>query len=197
MQTVKENNVYKAVPIVTRHYWKREIIEYPEPVTKFESGTPGTYEVAIEENARIHIDICGGGGNSYKATTKTCAGGSGAYIYGDTDIEKGNYNIVVGGKSQSSSFNGNIAGGGNNASSDSYNITCNIGAGGTATVISSGLTGSNGVNGSSTSRIANYGGSNQTGYAKIIALSHEVITPATADDYDFYTDETVYKGVNI
>lgn len=185
----------KLVAKITRKYYKREVVEYPEGIVVFESGNAGSYSITIEKNATIHLDMCGGGGNGYNPSWFSLrTGGSGAYIYGDTDIEKGTYTVIVGANGGNSSFLDNIAGGGGHAGSSN-------GAGGIATVVSSGLTGSNGSAGSTTSRIANRGGGHQgngagqVGYVKIVILSEETITPGTAEDYDFYEDISTISAV--
>lgn len=187
----------KAHKETVRHYWKRTQteVEYPEGKLLFESGTAGTYSVEFLGDSDIHIDMCGGGGKGYSGFANRKTGGSAAYIYGQINLAKGSYQVVVGASNGgSSSFNGNTAGGGGNAGSGGD------GGGGTATVVSEGLTGSNGSAGSTTSRIGSYGGggsgsaNGQSGYAKIVVYKEvtTVITPATEDDYDFYTDEERY-----
>lgn len=138
----------------------------PAGIILFESGTPGTYTINVSKKCTIRLDMCGGGGNGF-----LYSGGSSGYIYGNTEIGAGTYEVVVGSLGGgSSSFNENIAGGGGNAGNHSD------GSGGVCTVVSTGLTGSNGSSGSTTSRILSYGGGGdrasfgQTGYCKIITV---------------------------
>lgn len=164
--STKIGKVYKGSTLVYQS-------KLPGGIVLFESGTPGTYTINVEANCTIHIDMCGAGGagkDNVLTTSKT--GGSGGYIYGNTELTKGTYTIVVGAANGgASSFIGNIAYGGSSANKDSD------GAGGITTVISSGLVGSNGVTGSTASRILSYGGgggwksdNGQNGYCKIVTV---------------------------
>lgn len=146
---------------------------YPSGTVLFESGTPGTYTINVEANCTIRLDMCGAGGAGAEYYVRKYHGGSAGYIYGETELEKGTYTIIVGAANGGlSSFNENIAYGGGNATKNG-----GPGAGGTTSVVSLGLTGSNGSFDSSVSRILSYGGggygknsSGQHGYCKIVTV---------------------------
>ena len=146
----------------------------PAGIILFESGTPGTYTIDISKKCTVRIDMCGAGGaGNYLPLmeTRRYTGGQGGYIYGETELSSGTYTVIVGAANEGySSFNGNIANGGTNASQ------VGGGSGGSTTVVSSGLTGSNGGT-STASRILTYGGggygensSGQNGYCKIVTV---------------------------
>lgn len=173
--SVKQKDIYIGSTKIGKVYKGSTLVyqnRLPSGIILFESGTPGTYTINVEANCTIHIDMCGAGGAGYLPTlTKSKTGGSGGYIYGNTELTKGTYTVVVGAANGgASSFIENIAYGGSSASKDSD------GAGGITTVISSGLVGSNGVKGSTASRILSYGGggrkndNGQNGYCKIVTV---------------------------
>lgn len=146
---------------------------YPSGTVLFENGIPGTYTINIEADCTIRLDMCGAGGAGKKGgfmEPRRYTGGQGGYIYGETDISAGTYTIIVGAANGGySSFNENIANGGTNAQQYAD------GSGGSTTVVSSGLTGSNGGV-STSSRILTYGGggygesNGQNGYCKIVTI---------------------------
>lgn len=171
--SVKQKDIYIGSTKIGKVY-KGSTLEYqsklPAGIILFESGTPGTYTINVEANCTIRLDMCGAGGNS--TLNHPYNGGQGGYIYGETELEKGTYTIIVGAPNGgASSFNGNIAYGGGNAGRHSG------GVGGGCTVVSDGLIGSDGGT-SSASRILSYGGGGwyrdrqdgQPGYCKIITV---------------------------
>lgn len=147
----------------------------PSGTVIFESATPGTYTVTIPKTQTYHVDLVGAGGRNGSINTYNY-GGSGAYIYGNTLIEKGDYTLKIGAANGGvSTFLGNTAGGGGNGA-DGFNQ--GTGSGGKATVVSQGLTGQNGIKGSKTGWINGYGAggggsksaAGKSGYCKIYAL---------------------------
>lgn len=73
----------------------------------FESDVNGTYTVAIPETRNYAIKLVGGGaagGGLYIA-------GTGAYVYGTTQIQKGSYTVVVGKRGEGGSSTTPKAGG--------------------------------------------------------------------------------------
>lgn len=153
---------------------------YPSGTVLFEKDISGTYNIEIEYDCIVYLNLVGGGGCGYWTARYPNNGGSGGYIYGEMEITKGNYEIIVGDSGAyyknpqfsgtDSSFVNNIAGGGERG----YNTR--VGNGGSCIVSSSGLTGSNGIAGSTTSRFLSYGGGGsggttattaQGGYCKI------------------------------
>lgn len=169
---VKQKDIYIGSTKIGKVYKGSTLVyqsRLPSGIILFESGTPGTYTINVSADCTIRLDMCGAGGAGEDATFWTYTGGSGGYIYGNTELTKGTYTVVVGAANGgASSFIENIAYGGSSASTNSD------GAGGITTVISSGLVGSNGVTGSTASRILSYGGggyksaNGQNGYCKIV-----------------------------
>ena len=147
----------------------------------FESSTAGTYTIIIPKTQTYHIDLVGGGGGGFRETISSKrTGGSSAYIYGDVVIEKGTYTLVIGSGGRGGSFSGSSATNGTdssflgNISGKGYAAENNNGAGGTASVVSSGLIGQNGKSGSTAGWINGYGGggygesNGRSGYCKIV-----------------------------
>lgn len=179
----KIEELYFGGEKISEAYYGSELVyssSSPAGTILFESGTPGTYTLTVEHNCTVRLDMCGGGGCGYWTSSHPYNGGSGGYIYGEMKIIKGNYEIIVGDSGAyykdpqfsgtDSSFANNIAGGGERG----YNTR--VGNGGSCVVSSSGLTGSNGIAGSTTSRILTYGAGGvggttattaTTGYVKI------------------------------
>lgn len=162
------------------------VFGYPAGKVLFESGTPNTYTLNIKFNCKIQVWMVGAGSGGCWGITEqygdTKKGNQGAYISGTTSIEAGTYTIVVGkggngasgvyiqtsGSGTASSFAGNIAGGatGNTAFGA-------WGVGGTATIASSGLTGSNGATGNTTDRYLTYGGGGDAKYITYAYAGHD------------------------
>ncbi len=151
---------------------------YPSGTILFENATAGTYTLQVDFDCTIHLDLVGGGGAGYMSSgifPETA--GSGAYISGDMALTAGTYTIVVGNggivslhlptDGNDSTFENNIAGGGKSG------VT---GTGGTATVVSQGLTGQNGLNDSTVGWINGYGAGGKgnkdgvAGYCKIVVV---------------------------
>lgn len=165
--SVKIDKVYKGSTLVYQS-------KLPAGQVIFESATPGTYTINIPTTQTYYIDLVGGGGGGFSVSIGKFNGGSAAYIYGNTVLEKGTYTLVIGnggGREQngtSSTFVNNIAGYGGGSTNQS------TGYGGTATVVSSGLTGQNGAFQSTTGWINGYGAggspgnSGKGGYCKIV-----------------------------
>lgn len=148
--------------------------DYPSGTLLFESGTPGTYTLVVDKRCTVRLDMCGGGGGGGMALMDgVSTGGSAGYVYGNMNLLRGSYTIVIGSgggmqnKGGDTSFLENIAGGGYGGSGK------HDGGGGSTTVVTQGLTGSNGYAGSSSGRIGNYGAggwrtdSGTGGYVKI------------------------------
>lgn len=165
--STKIKKLYKGSTLVY------QLAGYPSGTVLYSSdGSYGTVTLNVLYPCTISVQMCGGGGNSTVALYK---GGSSGLISGTTTISAGTYTIVVGKNAQDTTFLGNTAGKGGNASKTS------AGSGGTTTVVSSGLTGSNGTKGSTTGRIIkdgyNYGagasgngGNGKTGYCRITVV---------------------------
>jgi len=134
----------------------------PAGTVIFESSTPGTYAVDIPMTGDYNVWLVGGGSGSSVFYSRSVngmqrgggfGGGSGAYIHGNTELEKKSYTVTIGegglgnvtgntGRAGgSSTLNGNIAGGGQ------AHATNKVGGGGTYTIVSSGLIGTNGNTG--------------------------------------------------
>lgn len=135
----------------------------PTPGTViFESSTPGTYQVTIPASGNYAITLVGGGAGGYAYTTVQNKGGcNGSMITGTTYLEAGTYSLAIGSGAAGAQFGDsgvydlsdggnttfldNIAKGGlghsrtnlyaNNNSWTYYSVP---------TVVSSGLTGTNG-----------------------------------------------------
>ena len=144
----------------------------------FESSTAGTYTVTIPKTQKYYIDLVGGGGGGHVIMSDHYTGGSAAYIKGETRLEKGDYVLIIG-----SGGRGGAGGHGSDGSDSSFNENIagrgyrgKPGSGGTATVVSSGLTGQNGIASSTVGWINGYGaGGNGTGwgtsgYCKIVTV---------------------------
>lgn len=171
--SVKQKDIYIGSTKIGKVYKGSTLVyqsRLPSGIILFESATPGTYTINVSADCTIRLDMCGGGGKGYNSMY--CSGGSAGYIYGNLELSRGTYTVVVGASnSGNSSFLSNIAGGG---SAGARNTP---GAGGTTTVVSAGLTGSDGSRGSTTSRILSYGGGGddyggdgQNGYCKIVTV---------------------------
>ena len=175
--SVKQKDIYIGSTKIGKVYKGSQLVyqsKLPAGQVIFESATPGTYTVNIPNTQTYHIDLVGGGGGSVEVPFLGWSnGGSASYIYGDIVLEQGTYALQVGAggapnsgatNESHSTFLGNTAGGG----SGNY--------GGTATVVTSGLTGLNGSNTTATGWINNYGagGSNGSkgvnGYCKIVTV---------------------------
>lgn len=167
--STKIGKVYKGSTLVYQS-------KLPAGAVLFESATPGNYTVEVKITQSFHIDLVGGGGGGGEIQGVPYIlfkGGSASYIYGDIVLEQGTYTLQVGAggapnsaatNESHSTFLGNTAGGGSGA------------YGGTATVVTSGLTGLNGSNTTTTGWINNYGAggndnsSGVNGYCKIVAV---------------------------
>lgn len=142
----------------------------------FESSTPGTYEITIPKTGNYDIKLVGGGGtgvNPFVAMSDFIYG-SGAYVYGITELQAGTYTVTVGAKGPSNDTAGSntvafeqVAGGG------PYNITDQA----TYTVSLPGLSGILGNKGG----IAQGGESLYDGYGRGGARIGR--TPAATDGY--------------
>lgn len=192
MKVIKQQNsdVYKA-PVENGEY---KAVGYFKQIQSssviFQSDVPGTYLIQIHEPGEYDIKLIGGGGGGfywrrYNFTT-TANGGSSAYIHGRVILSAGEYQIHIGKGGEGSTHYGsfgingedsiflnNIAGGGEAA------LGTGGGPGGEATVVSSGLTGENGIQGSTVGWINSYGaGGNgsgdvngKNGYCEIIKVN--------------------------
>lgn len=181
--SIKTGDLYHGSTKIGKLYKGSTLVyesKLPAGQVIFESPTPGTYTITIPKTQKYHIDLVGGGGGGTSMLGRVYTGGSAAYIKGETRLEKGDHVLIIGtggighGSSDGtngsdSSFNGNIAGRGYGAS------TGRSGGGGTATVVSSGLTGENGIAGSTVGWINGYGaggrggnGDGRSGYCKIV-----------------------------
>lgn len=175
----KIEDLYFGGEKISEAYYGSELVYgsgYPAGTVLFESGTPGTYTLTVERNCTVRLDMCGGGGGgSLDIMEGVSTGGSAGYVYGNMNLLRGSYTIVIGSggvmgnKGGDSSFLGNVAGGGYGGSGK------HDGDGGSTTVVTQGLTGSNGSSGSSSGRIGSYGAggystdSGTSGYVKIEA----------------------------
>lgn len=214
----------KLVAKITRKYYKREIVEYPEGVVKFESSTPGNYDVDLVSGKYEIICVgAGGGGVDSEESAwshKQGGGGSGGYSkLSDTAISSGSYDIVVGAGAGSiftyggataqpggnSTFGNDICVGyGGGGGSASYGGSSG-GAGGQGN-ISNGNNGRTGQNAGGASVYGGYGSggycnnrnvvvSGGSGYVKVTCYAEITITPGTAEDYDFYEDIPGFQAV--
>lgn len=179
--SVKQKDIYIGSTKIGKVYKGSELVyqsKLPAGAVLFESATPGNYTVEVKTTQSFHIDLVGGGGGSVESPfIGWVNGGSASYIYGDVVINAGTYALHIGKgmdpipyggsaptNDTNTTFLGNTAGGGSGA------------YGGTATVVTSGLTGLNGSNTTATGWINNYGagGSNGSsgvnGYCKIVAV---------------------------
>lgn len=180
--SVKQKDIYIGSAKISKVYKGSQLVyqsKSPAGQVIFESATPGTYTVNIPNTQTYHIDLVGGGGGGWLLGGTAYNGGSAAYIYGDTLLTKGTYTLVIGsggygttdgreaGNGTSSSFIGNIAGYGEGGWHSN---------GGTATVVSSGLVGQNGLYRSTAGWINGYGAggsggnSGRGGYCKIVTV---------------------------
>ena len=132
----------------------------------FESDVAGTYEITTTRTRIVHVDIVGGGGGGADSTGSHAVGGQAGYISGTIELPAGTYTIVVGSPGVgarnasgsdggSSSFFGNTAGGGGGSIYNAFIVV--PGAGGTCTVVTTGLEGQNGSSGSTSGWINGYG----------------------------------------
>lgn len=180
--------------------------------------TTGTHTITIPTTLNCSLILVGGGGGGtfahYTNWNSGHIGGSGALISGNTLINTGTYEVVVGAggtrKSTSdtgttvyataggdTSAFGNIAGGGGASWSHAgyADVRGANGTGGTYTLQSTGLVGFEGVAGSTTSIYDTYGGggastltNGQDGYAQILLSSDKPF-----DGYDYYR-ASITKG---
>jgi len=143
---------------------------YPSGTVLFENATAGTYTLVVEYDCTVSVDLVGAGSGACYWYTRAEKGGSGAYISGTTTITAGTYSIEVGAGSAgvlnpsnvvsaggNSTFNSNIAGG-----APSWRPNSITSVGGTATVVSPGLSGQNGNSQDSTGWISGYGAGGNT-----------------------------------
>lgn len=89
----------KLVAKINRKYYKREIVEYPEGVVKFESAIAGTYSASLNAGQYEIICVGGGGGGAQTGDTRsfnTGAGGSGGYSNELVQLTAGDYEAIVG-----------------------------------------------------------------------------------------------------
>ena len=102
----------------------------------WESSTPGTYQVELKAEGKYQIILVGaGGGGAGYGTKRKSAGGSGGYINGYFNLERGIYTFTVGkgGDGIYSPDNGYLqAGAGTSTTirSNTCNMTANAGGGG-------------------------------------------------------------------
>lgn len=192
----KIEKIYKGSNRIWRVYKGSNLVFGYEPNTVlFESSTPGTYTINVDDNCIVNIVIVGAGaGGAYSfsgmAGSQRAYGGCGALIQGQLELKAGTYTAVVGAASGNastsdggitaqdggnSSFNSNIAGGGKGGYAYAfYEGRTRNGEGGTPTVVSSGLTGTSGRKGTTDNTYGSYGGggypgtSPKSGYVKII-----------------------------
>ena len=126
---------------------------YPSGTILFENATAGTYTLQVDYNCTVSVDLVGGG----SCASASRKGASGAYISGTISLSSGTYTIIIGDggiandtyDGGNSTFNSNTAGCGIFSSSG--------GTGGTATVVTTGLTGQNGISNSNVGWINGYG----------------------------------------
>ena len=173
-------------------------LSYPSGTVIFESSSPGPSSLYVEAPGRFNIVLVGGGGSGAATTNwseygHVANGGQGALIQGITNISAGTYSINIGeagpahgngswgGNGGDTTFNGNTAGGGKGGRTAGYIGEKGPGYGGTATVVSSGLTGTDGANGNTSGIYGSYGAGGGVkwpysaqqgtgGYVKIIAV---------------------------
>lgn len=151
----------KLVAKITRKYYKRDIVEYPEGVVIFESSTPGSYDVDLVSGQYEIICVGAGGGGAAACNSWCCSagGGSGGYSNVLQNVSEGTYTAVVGaggagtgqvaygtaGSGGDSSFDTVVGYGGAGGFAHGYNGAWTGGAGGTGTT-TNGNTGTSGNN---------------------------------------------------
>ena len=203
MQTIQDNNAYKAVNVVNRHYWKREETEesWTQP-TLSANGTIGGSSFACAASSKNASSV-----DAWYAFNKVTDNGwmsaqnqqnnswlewynpkplkitkivftTGVYIYGDSAVAK-NYKVQA---------------------SDDNAIWVDIKTGATSSGVITTITENININ-----QAYKYWRifvvdvwNNNNGVAidnvTITAVTvEETIVPATADDYDFYTEEEFYQ----
>lgn len=207
MKTVKDGNLYKAVKQVERKYWKREETEqsWTQPVLSA-NGTIGGNSFACAANSEYN-PAWRAFDNETSNDWENNNGDMPCWLewYNPNALKVTQIVIVTGIKP--SQFFSEIYGCLKNykiqASSDNSNW---------ADI----YTGSNSSYSAKKSLTINISNNNFYKYWRIYVTSvsngnyasiwnvaitatqlQEIITPGTADDYDFYTDENVYKGVNL
>lgn len=171
---VKIKELYKGSTKIKELYKGGTLVfggGYPSGTVLIEKSSAGTYSLVVDYNCTVHVDLVGGGSGAtygYNSSTRK-KGGSGAYISGTMSLTAGTYSIVVGAGSagvksttrvsagDNSTFNGNTAGG-----APSWYIAYGNSTGGTATVVSTGLSGQNGSGQNSTGWINGYGAGGNT-----------------------------------
>lgn len=148
----------------------------------FESSIAGTYSVNIIDAGDYEITMVGGGGGggyftNYSEYGYVAQGGQASMISGIVTLAAGEYEIIVGeagaagatgyggsgGNGGDTTFNGNTAGGGFGAMVAGYIGEKHNGYGGTATVVSAGLTGSDGEQGNTNPKYNEYGAGGTAG----------------------------------
>lgn len=204
MKTVKDGNLYKAVKQVERFYWKREETEqsWTQPVLSA-NGTIGGDSFAC---------VASGEKSSYYAW-KAFNNNTSDYWHIDSVpswIEWYNPNPL---KITKVVFTtGEHVDIGNRYAVKNYKIQASDDGNSWVDI----YTGTNSSTGTRVSVTANISNNNFYKYWRIYVSSinagngaeiwevsvtatqlQETITPGTAEDYDFYTDEDVYKGVNL
>lgn len=195
---------------ITRKYYKRGIVEYPEGVVKFESSTPGTYNIDIEKDGLYEIICVGGGGGGVRwragSWDDKAGGGSGGYSNLTQNLTKNSYNIAVGAGGGWTNSGGRYAGSGGTSSFANI-VNATGGQGGYRLKSCSGGTGitQNGNGGTPSAAGASvyngYGAGGYadrnggSGYVKVTCFSEETIVPGTAEDYDFYEDVPEFQAV--
>lgn len=207
MQTAKDGSIYKAVKQVERKYWKRETEEQPwtQPVLNA-NGTIGGDSFACAASNEYN-PAWRAFDNETSNDWENNNGDMPCWLewYNPNALKVTQIVIVTGIKP--SQFFSEIYGCLKNykiqASSDNSNW---------ADI----YTGSNSSYSAKKSLTINISNNNFYKYWRIYVTSvsngnyasiwnvaitatqlQEIITPGTADDYDFYTDENVYKGVNL
>lgn len=152
------------------------------PEIIIERSAAGTQTIEIPITGSYEIIMVGGGGGSGYATNWSeygyiARGGQAAMISGTATLTAGTYTVTIGaagtagpggygghgGNGGDTIFNGNIAGGGKGAIVAGYIGEKHDGYGGTATVVTAGLTGSNGAQGGTSPKYGSYGAGGTVG----------------------------------
>lgn len=219
MQTVKYGNLYKAIKQVERFYWKREETEQPwtQPVLSA-NGTIGGDSFACAASSEYST----GSGYAWKAFDNDNTGCWGGSTYGSSAVPQWLewYNpsglkitqitFTSGGRTNIGGFPPKYV---TTGCVKDYTIQASA-DGNTWIDIYTGTNTSFSVKQSITASFINevfykywriyISSINDTRGGVCIwdtsitaTQLQETITPGTAEDYDFYTDENVYKGVNI
>lgn len=180
-------------------------------VTKIREYTvAGTHQLNVPKTAEATVEIRGaGGGNAFAYYNNgeggiwytTGYGGKGGIVTGNTTLEAGEYEIIVGaaGAYSEQRNNGRWASGGTGGSSSAFGNTASGGTGGSAQADNGNQQGYNGSNGGTSVASDEFtgvtgGGSNsqESGYVKV-TLTYEVVVTdykfKTLKYYIYYIDE--------